>query len=182
MKNYSNKLLLTMPHIKDPIFSKSVIYLFRHNKNGSMGLIINKPMEQNLLEKINTEGGLKELNQKLQIYFGGPVSMDMGFVLHDNKYKTKHTMKLSESISLTSNDQIFKDLRIGKGPEKYKFSIGYSGWSGGQLDEEIQAGDWIVLPAKNNIIFDMNESKKWENITKHYGFEFKDLTGFSGSA
>jgi len=68
MKNYSNKLLLTMPHIKDPIFSKSVIYLFRHDKNGSMGLIINKPMEQNLLEQINTEGGLKELNQKLQIY------------------------------------------------------------------------------------------------------------------
>jgi len=147
-----------------------------------MGLIINKPIDQKHLKKINLEGRLSKLNQKLQLYFGGPVSMDMGFVLHDNKYKTKHTVKLSKSISLTSNDKIIEDLKNGEGPEKFKFSIGYSGWSRGQLDEEIQAGDWIVLPAKSNLIFDLCESKKWENITKQYGFNFKDLTGFSGSA
>ena len=108
--------------------------------------------------------------------------MDMGFVLHDNKYKTSHTIKLSKSISLTSNEKIIDDLKNGRGPEKYKFSIGYSGWSSGQLDDEIQAGDWIVLPAKSNLIFDLSESEKWENITKQYGFNVKDLTGFSGSA
>ena len=70
--------------------------------------------------------------------------MDMGFVLHDNKYKTKHTIKLSKSISLTSNDKIIEDLKNGEGPKKFKFSIGYSGWSRGQLDEEIQAGDHRV--------------------------------------
>tara|TARA_Y100001970_G_C13935228_1_gene700335 strand:- start:33 stop:581 length:549 start_codon:yes stop_codon:yes gene_type:complete len=182
MKNYSNKLILTMPHVNDPIFSKSIIYLFNHNENGSMGLIINKPISEEHLIKLNSNQTLNNLNSKMKIYFGGPVSLDMGFVLHDNKYTTKQTIPLSDSISLTSNNKIFKDLNDGNGPEKYKFSIGYSGWSKGQLDDEIQAGDWIVLPAKNKLIFDPSESEKWDNITKEYGFKCEDLSGFSGSA
>ena len=182
MKNYSNKLLLTMPHIKDPIFSKSIIYLFNHNKNGSMGVIINKPIDQKNLDKLKLETDLNKFDSKLRIYFGGPVSLDMGFILHDNEYTTKQTIKLSRSISLTSNSKIIKDLKDGNGPRKYRFSIGYSGWSEGQLEDEIQAGDWIVLPAKSNLIFNLSDSKQWENITKQYGFDFNDLSGLSGSA
>ena len=84
MNNLSNIFLINMPHLsQDPIFGQSLIYICEHNKEGAMGLIINKPLQSEQSADILKEIGL----DKQMVYFGGPVSPEKGFILHDINYK-----------------------------------------------------------------------------------------------
>ena len=81
MKNLSNNFLISMPHVNDPIFKKSLIYICSHDKDGAMGLIVNKPISdlelQQEADSILKETQLHQINPKPNIYFGGPVDMNM---------------------------------------------------------------------------------------------------------
>ena len=94
MENFSNNFLISMPHLNDSIFEKSLIYICDHNNSGAMGIIINKPMHSKNVQNILIEIGLEQLKPTMDIYYGGPVQMDMGMILHDHKYQTKGTIKL----------------------------------------------------------------------------------------
>ena len=69
--------------MNDPIFSKSLIYMCEHNKDGSMGLIINKPLISENSAEIIQQTGLAQINPTPEIYFGGPINLEMGLFLHD---------------------------------------------------------------------------------------------------
>ena len=100
MENFSNNFLLSMPHLKDSIFSDSLIYICNHSiESGAMGIIINKPMPLKNMNNILKEIGLEQLKPKLKIYLGGPVDIEAGMFLHDEKYKIKGTLNISESVS-----------------------------------------------------------------------------------
>ena len=96
MKNLSNNFLISMPHVSDPIFKQSLIYICNHDKNGAMGLIINKPISNLQLnqevESILKETKLSKMNPTPNIYFGGPVDLNMGIILHPLDYITNKTM------------------------------------------------------------------------------------------
>ena len=128
MESFSNHFLISMPHMNDPIFSKSLIYVCEHNKDGSMGLIINKPMISENTAEIIQQTGLTQINPTPEIYFGGPVNLEMGLFLHDTTYDIEGTISVSKSVSLTSNKQIVVDLKNGNGPDIFRFSFGYAGW------------------------------------------------------
>ena len=96
MKNLSNNFLISMPHVSDPIFKQSLIYICNHDKNGAMGLIINKPISNLQLnqevESILKETKLSKMNPTPNIYFGGPVDLNMGIILHPLDYITNKTI------------------------------------------------------------------------------------------
>ena len=102
--------------MNDPIFSKSLIYICEHDKDGSMGLIINKPMISENVAEIIQQTGLAQINPTPEIYFGGPVNLEMGLILHDASYNIEGTLSISKSVALTSNKQIVADLKNGDGP------------------------------------------------------------------
>ena len=168
--------------MNDPIFSKSLIYVCEHNKDGSMGLIINKPMISENAAEIIQQTGLTQINPMPEIYFGGPINLEMGLFLHDTAYDIEGTLSISKSVSLTSNKQIVIDLKNGNGPNVFRFSFGYAGWGKGQIEREIENGDWLLMPADDNFIFSIPNSDKWEKAASKFGINILDLGGSAGLA
>ena len=168
--------------MNDPIFSKSLIYICEHDKDGSMGLIINKPMISENAADIIQQAGLADINPAPEIYFGGPVNLEMGLILHDAGYNIEGTLSISLSVALTSNKKIVADLKNGDGPDKFRFSFGYAGWGKGQIEREIENGDWLLMPADDKFIFSFQNSDKWQKAASKFGIDILDLGGSAGLA
>ena len=168
--------------MNDPIFSKSLIYICEHDKEGAMGLIINKPMISENAADIIQQTGLAKIKPRPDIYFGGPVNLEMGLFLHEPSYNIEGTLSISKSVSLTSNKQIVADLKRGKGPGEYRFSFGYAGWGKGQIEREIENGDWLLMPADDKFIFSIPNSDKWQKAASKFGIDILDLGGSAGIA
>ena len=177
MENFSNNFLLSMPHLRGSIFNESLIYICNHNNSGAMGIIINKLISEKNANNILKETGLEQLKPKLKIYLGGPVDVEVGMFLHDEKYKIKGTLNISQSISLTSNIKILNDIKNGNGPDKFKFALGYAGWDKGQLEREIENGDWLLIPSNDDLIFNTPPSEILEKIKSTINI---DINNFSG--
>ena len=151
-----------------------------------MGLIINKPISSLKLNQ-EVDSILKETNLfKIQptpdVYFGGPVDLNMGIILHPLDYITKKTIKISNQLGVTSDSKIINDIIKGNGPSMFRFSIGYAGWSNGQLEEEFSNGDWLMLPSKLDVIFTMPDEQKWEYINNNLGIDISNISGSGGFA
>ena len=169
-----------MPHLVDAYFSKSIIYICEHEHDGSIGLIINKNISNNKSEYILKESGLNSINPIPNIYFGGPVQMHRGLILHTCDYANYDSKVLSKHISITSNEQILSDLVNGCGPNKFRFTFGYAGWGESQLEREFENGDWLLLPASSGLIFDIPDNNKWEDAAKSFGIDIYDIFGSTG--
>ena len=182
ISNLKHYLLISTPGLNDSIFRKSIILLCDHDKNGAMGLILNKPIisEKNKSSIFKVIFDNMKINSK--IYFGGPVNLQNCFVLHDNSYLSKDTIKISNDIALTSNDKIIEDIKNNIGPENYKVNMGCAGWDKGQLEEEIKNGDWLLKPLSENFIFNISDKDMWEFSTIDLGFDSQDYMGKSGQA
>ena len=180
MNPYKNKFLIAMPSINDPIFQKSLILMCDYGKDGAMGLIINKPIDDNMLMNVFSDYDMNKLYEHSKIYFGGPVGLDTCFVLHDSKYFSDDTLSLSKGLSMTSNDQILNDIKNNKGPNKYMVTLGYAGWDAFQLDNEIKNGDWLIEEATSDFIFNTNHDEKWNLSSKNLGINLNELSNQSG--
>ena len=145
-----------------------------------MGLIINKPIDFNNMLLMQNEYELCLENSK--IYFGGPVNLDVGFVLHEPDYRTEQTLNISKNLCLTSNDKVVNDIKKNNGPNNFLFTLGYSGWDKDQLSNEIKNGDWLIVPADTESIFKKNDDEKWDTYSSLVGFNLNDLNGESGTA
>lgn len=182
MKNLSNHFIISMPHINEPLFNRSIIIICEDNKDGSMGVVLNKPMNISSISEILQQTGLQKIQPKFNIYFGGPVQVDLGIILHESNYQTEGTINISESISLTSNNKIISDIKNGKGPSLFRFSFGYAGWNKGQLEREIENGDWLIMPADSDFIFSIPDKLKWEQAALQFGIDINNLGGSAGLA
>ena len=182
MKSFSNHFIISMPHMNDPIFSKSLIYICEHDNDGAMGLIINKPMISENAADIIQQTGLTQIEPLPDIYFGGPVNLEMGLILHDANYNIEGTLTISKSVALTSNKQIVLDLKNGDGPDEFRFSFGYAGWGKGQIEREIENGDWLLMPADDDFIFSIPNTDKWKKAASKFGIDILDLGGSAGLA
>ena len=170
-----NHIIISMPHMNDPFFSKSVVLICDHNSHGSMGVILNKKLDQ---EKSNPGYGVEDLSNERVIFFGGPVMVNFTLLLHDEKKLEDTSYKIAENLFLSSNGFTNNKIRISN----KKFISGYAGWSKGQLENEIKNGDWIVQKARDDLIFETDCEKIWSNAMKSLGFNYDDLSINGGSA
>ena len=182
LKNLSNQFLLAMPHLDGSYFGRSLVYICQHNQNGSMGLIVNKPLNSNSSSPVLNELKLINLKPKPSVYIAGPVNLKAAMILHDNNYALSNTIKLSSNLSLTSDRKILSDIKIGRGPISFRIGLGYSGWTNGQLEEEIKNGDWFVLPMDSELIFNISDEKKWDYACNQIGININKISKHSGLA
>ena len=164
-----------MPHMNDLFFSKSVVLICDHNSHGSMGIILNKKLDQ---KKSNPEFDVETLSKERVIFFGGPVMVNFTLLLHDEKRLEDTSYKIAENLFLCNNVFTNNKIRISN----KKFISGYAGWSEGQLENEIKNGDWIVQKARDDLIFETDCEKIWDNAMKSLGFNYDDLSINGGSA
>ena len=182
MSLLKNKFLIAMPSMNDPIFKKSLILICDYSEKGAMGLIINKPIDKNIIKDIFNDFEIKKIESDSKLYFGGPVELNTGFVLHDANYKNKATLSVSNELSITSNQEVFEDIKHNNGPTNYLLTLGYAGWEKKQLDQEIKNGDWLVAPSDINFIFKISDDEKWDISSNSLGFDMKNLSSNSGLA
>ena len=181
IKDLKNHFLIAMPSINDPVFKNSLILICEDNKDGTMGLIINKPIDNIINDNMIFDVEDEDLYPKnSKIYFGGPVEVNVGFVLHNSDYSTNKTLNISNELSLTSDTKVLKDIHKNNGPNNFLFTLGYAGWDKNQLSSEIKNGDWLVSPANSNCIFD--DTMKTDFLSSLIGFNINDLNGQTGQA
>jgi len=184
MNTIKDHCLISVPHMNDTLFEKSVIYICEHSVEGAMGLIINKPINQTEIDSILQNNNNLKVDFKIhdkKIFLGGPVLIEKMIVLHSNDITTKNTIPIGNNISITSDKNIMKNIcKIQN--SKYKIFLGHSGWGKGQLEREIENGDWLIQKSSNDLIFDMPKETIWEHATKSLGIEIHHISNTSGSA
>ncbi len=163
-ESFAGKLLVADKSMLDPRFAQSVIYLVRHDEKGAFGLIINKPLVKiplaDLLRQLDVEG--TDTQAELDLYFGGPVQGELGFVLHSRDFAAaKATTTVQGGYAVSDVRQVLRAIAEQKGPEKALFAVGYAGWAAKQLDAELERGDWSVVDADEDLVFDLPVSEKW---------------------
>ncbi len=182
MTSLTGQLLIAMPQMEDPRFSRSVVFMCAHNAEGAMGLVVNKTVEQpsmcELLQQLGIEGdGFK----RARVHFGGPVEAARGFVLHSTDYTEQATLVVGD-VGLTATIDILRAIGRGDGPRQRFFALGYAGWGPGQLDAEIQANGWLTVPSDNALLFDETNEDKWRRAIATLGVDPFALSGDAGHA
>ena len=181
---YEGSLLVSSPSILDPRFKKAVIYLVSHNANGAMGLIINKPLEDiSFHEIVLGYAEVRNKQKKKAVLFGGPVDFQRGFLLHSSEYKIDGvTLEINQHFHLTNDNKVLKELCAGTGPAMSLFTLGYSGWTAGQLEREVQEDSWLVAKADPSLVFSENFGKKYTQSLASLGIRDAFLVTETGNA
>ena len=186
----ANQFLIAMPGMVDPNFAGSVIYLFEHTERGAMGLMVNRPTEvdlETLFDKIELKLEIAPLLDQ-PVYFGGPVQIERGFVLHEPTTEMRYSSSLAVpgGLTMTTSKDVLEAVAAGAGPSKFLMTLGYAGWSAGQLEEEITLNGWINVPLSleqmSEIIFNTPFSQRYERTMSHLGFDPSHLSGEAGHA
>ena len=180
----SGQLLVAMPGMTDPRFERSVIYVCAHNEEGAMGLVVNKQADEidfpELLSQLEIETeGVKE---PIPVLVGGPVETGRGFVLHSLDYRQDSTLEVSDDVGLTATVDILRSIAEGEGPAHSLLTLGYAGWSAGQLDDEIQANGWLNVSADISLLFDGALGEKWDRAVRKVGIDPSFLSADAGHA
>lgn len=182
--NLTNNFLIAMPNLADPNFHHSVTYICAHNDEGAMGIIINHPLDIMLGEVLQQmDLGTSDQNtEQTQIFQGGPVQIDRGFVLHPPLEKWESSINVSDEIGITTSRDILRAIANGQGPDKSLIALGYAGWSAGQIEHEIKENVWLNGPADSHIIFNTPVEKRWTSAASLLGVELDKLTTDVGHA
>ena len=165
----TGQLLVASPSMGDRRFEQAVILMVRHDREGALGVRINRPLEERSVASLLESLGEKDtaaLAGTVRIFAGGPVQPEMGFVIHSDDYHRPRTIDLDAHLAVTSNRDILRDIGMNKGPAKSLIAFGYAGWAAGQLEGEIEHGAWVTAPADVKIVFDLDREKVWEEATK----------------
>jgi putative transcriptional regulator len=180
----TGQLLIAMPNMRDPRFTRTVIYVCAHNADAAMGLVVNR-----LVGSVTFPDLLKQLGidtdattEEIRVHFGGPVESGRGFVLHSGEYHHDSTLQVAEQMALTATIDILQDMAKGCGPRRSLLALGYAGWGAGQLDAEIQANGWLIVAADDQLVFDENLDSKWERAIAKLGVDPALLSSDAGHA
>ncbi len=187
--NLTGQILIAMPAMQDPYFSKSVILICNHDADGAMGLILNHPLQLNvgdLFEQLDMACDVPK-QQARQVQFGGPVQVERGFVLHSPASEFNTTMTLSDGLALTSSKDILEAASRDEAPADLFIALGYTGWSAGQLEEEILDNAWLTLPLQDHgqlhkLIFKLPNDDKLSWAMHQLGVDFATLSEVAGHA
>ena len=183
-----------MPGLEDALFTKSVVYVCEHNSKGAMGLVINKPADidlRGLFEKIDLPLERSDLLTS-QVFQGGPVQTERGFVLHegiDISAETENksplyasTMTIPGGLEMTTSKDVLEAIASGSGPRKMMVSLGYSAWAGGQLETELGENSWITVDADPAVIFDTPVNQRYDRALALLGLQAWMISTQAGHA
>jgi putative transcriptional regulator len=173
-----------MPGMVDPNFARTLTYVCEHSADGALGIVVNKPIDMTLstlFEQIDltlADAGRREA----PVHFGGPVQVDRGFVLHRPLGNWQSTLAVSDDIGLTTSKDVLEAVGRGDGPRDVFVSLGYAGWSAGQLEHEIAQNAWLTVPADPEVLFETPAQARLPAAMKLLGIDFSRLSEDVGHA
>lgn len=181
----ANHLLIASPLLQDANFSHSVIYVCEHHVQGTIGLMINRPMKHSLslvFDQLHIEPTHAEINQ-LPLLFGGPVQPERGFVIHRPSGHWQSSIALlPNEVTITTSNDIIRAIAHNSGPKDILVAMGYVGWSELKLEDEIKSDSWLVVPFKPALLYDVPFEHRWEAAGLSLGIHMNELTLGAGHA
>ncbi len=162
------EFLVAKPNMPDTRFKETVIFMLYHNnKEGAAGLVVNKPLSTmsiiTLLKENNITLPEKIVQDKIALYWGGPVHPEHIFFIHSSDYNSKNPIFSNKDLIVTQSAEILFDIATNNGPKKYIILSGIAVWNPGQLDFEIDQDGWDKKINNYLSIFD-NENDMWDRI------------------
>jgi len=182
--NLTDNFLIAMPTLEDPYFSNALVYICEHNENGALGIIVNRPIDMDLaglFDKIDIKLSAEKL-ARLPVYFGGPVQLDRGFVLHRPVGNWQSTLAVNNEVGLTSSRDVLTSVGSEGLPSEIIVTLGYAGWAAGQLEQEIAQNAWLTVEADADLVFDMPPERRLSAAMERLGVDFSRLSDDVGHA
>jgi putative transcriptional regulator len=169
------RLLVAEPFLTDRNFGRAVILLVEHNRKGSIGFILNKPLEMRVDEILPDFPPFEQT-----VYLGGPVQRNQLFYIHTLGEKLEGSMKISDDIWwLGDFEQLKTEILEGAvTPNQVRFFAGYSGWESGQLNRELEEKSWFVAQSRLDLVFHDAKSRHWNRTLQTMGSKFAMMANY----
>ena len=158
------KLLVALPVLRDPNFDRTVVFLLEHGEEGAVGVVLNRPSRLEVAEPLDEWVDLAA--EPPVIFIGGPVGP-------------------SDAIALAETAAQLETVDLGEGPEaldkpveRIRVFAGYAGWGGGQLEDEIAAGAWVVVDAQAGDVMTSDPDDLWPRVLRRQGGRLAAVAGF----
>lgn len=184
MTYFDQQLLIAMPGMEDPNFDHGVTLMCQHNKDGALGITINRHSDLTLMDVLaQLEISCSDERIANQpVLQGGPVQQERGFVLHSDDGQWEATTQVAPGIMVTTSRDILEAIAEHRGPSKYIVALGYAGWSAGQLEDELKENAWLNTAADSAIIFDLPIDDRWARAVASLGIDASTLQPIGGHA
>jgi len=179
-----NHVLIAMPSVRDVSYQHAVIYICDQQAEGSVGLIINKPLTYQLgfiFEQLNIEPiDLEQKNRPL--LFGGPLQPQRGFVIHKPSGSWQSSLLLADDVAITTSIDIIRAFSENIGPKDALITLGFVGWNSLQLEKELLSDSWLVSCYKPELLYDVPFEQRWGYAASLIGVNVDHLIEGGGHA
>lgn len=181
--NLADHFLIAMPSLEDMFFEGSVVYVCEHTDNGAIGVVVNKPSPV-IMDLVFDAAGLKTPKrfQGMSVMMGGPVQIDRGFVVHSPVGSWQSSLVVNDDIAMTTSRDIVEYLSDPDAVGNAVVAIGYSSWSAGQLERELQENSWLTVPADPRILFELPYAARYQAALSKLGIQAASLMNVAGHA
>ncbi len=179
-----NQFLIAMPQLMDSYFANTVTYLWKHNEEGALGIVINKPLQacvSDIFDELDIVCDVDEAKFHMEhVLAGGPVERDKGFIIHDSKNRWESSIAVTPDITICTSRTILQDIATGSGPDNYLVALGCAGWGAGQLEKEISENAWLTAPANSELIFSKDYASKVNDAAALLGIDIQQISPEAG--
>lgn len=181
---FTGQLLLALPGIGDPRFEHSVIAMISHDEDGAMGIGISDPIGGMTVGAVLDQLDIAHDGDPLDapVFLGGPVEQTRGFVLHSSDWGGEGAVEVAGRWTVSSSHDILRAIGEGRGPSRWLVALGYAGWAGGQLEDEMVRHGWHVTPGSDALLFDTPPEQRWQAAFAEAGIDARLLTTEGGEA
>jgi putative transcriptional regulator len=172
-------LLVSMPQMLDPNFSRTVVLLAEYGPHGAFGIVVNRAMEQPATDVVRAEPPMN-IGPGLHLFVGGPVEPSRAWVLTSDRALDDDALEVTDGVYLSAAPDLIRQT-LGRPPDPaVRIVVGYAGWSAGQLDVELAESAWLMAPVQPDLIFTTPLETMWETAIRRLGAEPSSLQGSSG--
>ena len=164
-------LLLSMPQLIDPNFNRTVVLLCKHNEEGALGLVVNRPLITTGRVTVNLDPPVST-DRELQVWIGGPVEPQRTWILvgqEPDAHEALSGMRIADKLYLSTSPDLQLRLLEPVPPSLARLIVGYSGWGPGQLEAELQASAWLITDVDRDLVFGTPADLMWETAIRRLG-------------
>jgi putative transcriptional regulator len=172
-------LLLSMPQLDDPNFTRSVVLLCQHDTDGAFGLVLNRPVTTTA--RIVVQGDPSSATERdVEVWIGGPVEPERSWILLRDSTLDEKAVQVTDGVYLSTSARALQGVLDQSDRSQGRLIAGYAGWGPGQLDEEVAASAWLTAEIDVEIIFRTPADEMWERAIRLLGTEPGSLQLGSG--